>query len=105
MTNDTDTLLINAVEGLRADVADLSRKVADLTVKSAHDEGLERGLNLSHRVTSVEHQLRDRPTAKEIGEMFDNRMRKLMVRLIAAALAAVPVWMGAGVALAAFIAH
>jgi hypothetical protein len=105
MTTDTERILLNAVEGLRGDVGALTKEVAAMRERAAREDGLGSGLALARRVEHVEAELAERPTTAQIGAMFDDRLRKLTIQLIAAAIAGIPVWMGAGVALAALLSH
>lgn len=105
MSPDTEQLLLEALQGLRGDVATLATKVHELGERAARDEGLEQGLAIDRRLQHVEQDMRDRPTTAEIAQMLDNRLKTLAIRAGLAAFAAVPVWMGAGVALAAYLGH
>lgn len=105
MSPDTETLILQAITDMRADVTSLTREVSKLRERAAHEDGLDRGLALARRVEHVETELADRPTTRQIGEMFDNRIRRLTTRLIAGAFAGIPVWMGAGVALTALLSR
>lgn len=103
MTPDTETLLLHAVENMRTEVGALTRQVGELQVQSAREEGLDKGLALNSRLQSVETDMKHRPTTTEIAQMLDNRLKTLAIRVAAAAFCAIPVWMGAGVALAAYL--
>jgi hypothetical protein len=103
VTPDTEHILLEQVAGLRTDVSALTRKVAEISERAAHDEGLEQGLALKDRMSVVEADMLHRPTTAEIAQMLDNRLKTLAIRAGIAAFAAVPVWMGAGVALAAYL--
>jgi hypothetical protein len=98
VSQDTDAIILAAISDLRTDVSKLTLEVGKLRERNAHDEGLERGLALGKRVDQIEHDMGDRPTTKQIGDMLDNRLRKMTNRAILGAFAAAPAWMAAGVA-------
>lgn len=100
---DTEGLLLEAIQGLRSEVVDLTRKVSALSENAAREKGLAQGLAIDRRLQHVERDMQTRPTAEQIGEMLDNRLRKFTNRAIIGAFAAAPAWMGAGVALAAYL--
>ena len=98
MSPDTDAIILAAISDLRTDVGKLTEEVGKLRERAAHDDGLERGLALGKRVDQIEHDMGDRPTTAQIGDMLDNRLRKMTNRAILGAFAAAPAWMAAGVA-------
>jgi hypothetical protein len=101
VTTDTERILLNALEGLRADVTELTREVSGLRERAAHEDGLDRGLALARRVDTLEAEVTARPTAEQIGEMLDERLRKLAVRMFIAT----PLWLGAAVAVATYLSR